>query len=400
MQNSYKKYMKYKCKYLNLKGGNKEKDASKNNEKYLSQRNLKGGMYIEEKQDNSFMNIWQKIPTSGKQNCGIFISDIEKDKIMKCVDQIDLKIIEEVNEINKKNHLFPLIYSLIKYKDNYYEIMERLDGDLADIFYKIIPNIVIDEMKLDDNIRKQFMDIIKLKTAMSEFGTVYLDDIIVKSFKDKIYFESFEKFVNENINNKQGARFDNKYFFTYDMMINYLTKIKKLKEFNEYIKGYSIDPKIFEAFIVSVMNAIKEVYNDVVQGIKFIKDDLYELGYEYLDNKFSNYGYKASAIRHSFNDIMILGQYYTFYFIDWDSGLQKYDVVHSTHAKEWALNKINEEYKNKYRDYAVYGHMPLKYYLHPVLISLDEETYILPKNFLDISDELYQILTKRYIVEL
>ena len=65
--NYYQKYLKYQKKYQNLIGGT-----------FGEVINIPT---LESVEDNTFLNNYREIPNSGQQNCGIFISDIYKDKL-------------------------------------------------------------------------------------------------------------------------------------------------------------------------------------------------------------------------------------------------------------------------------------------------------------------------------
>jgi hypothetical protein len=314
----YKKYIKYKNKYLNLK-------------------QIKGG--------NKLLEGWSDIPNTGRQNCGIFINLKEKDKIMKCSGTI--ANINAVNNINDKIHLFPIIYSVDQLDLNYYTIMEKLDGDISDIFYKFIPNNIINKLDLEKDIKYDIMQLFKLK---------------INGQKKFFYIEN----IKEN---------------------------SILEEF----KNSKVSLKLFDTVIEKIIYTIKNNYQNIIEGMFDLKFKLYTLGYTYTDNKFDNFGYKFAD-----EGIKILDKKFIFYFLDYDSGLGEFN---NNEDKSNYIKTILYELNNKYITYGINGGYNLTTfldsYIHFGIKSYSPIVYNLPiDNFLDIPDDIYKILIKKYNIYL
>ena len=118
----YKKYLKYKNKYLELK--------------FQS-----GGNYT--------LNLeeWTEIENSGQQNCGIFLSKKYPDYILKCGTSSETS--SWVNEINQQVQLFPKIINDTIMNEGNYTTMQKLDGDITSIFFNLFPKIILDKMLIE-----------------------------------------------------------------------------------------------------------------------------------------------------------------------------------------------------------------------------------------------------------
>jgi hypothetical protein len=123
--------------------------------KYLK-KNIFGGELDESKVcEDNHINSFTEIQTDGGQNCGIYEKDEE---LIKCENRNEGQFINKANFIaitnklieikntNKKG-LLPIIHSYcikeINGITNYYTKMQKLDGDITDLLFKKLPELII-----------------------------------------------------------------------------------------------------------------------------------------------------------------------------------------------------------------------------------------------------------------
>lgn len=121
---------------------------------------LLGGMEL----DTLRLSDWEEIKTSGKQNCGIYISKKYPDRILKCDSHYDSSYMEIAKEINMTVKLFPELISITDIGKKTYLMMERLDGDLQQLFDKST-----DDFQLIHD------EIIKLRLLLYDQGYEFTD---------------------------------------------------------------------------------------------------------------------------------------------------------------------------------------------------------------------------------
>jgi hypothetical protein len=259
-----RKYLKYKSKYLNAK------------------YNQKGGsLKIKKHTDKSFINDWTKIQQSGQQNCGIFISDKYPQRLMKCGGSVN----HEVHELNEKLikegiKVFPHIYEEHEFDNKKYVVMDRLDGDLTEILYEKLPVNIIDEMKIDEDIKNDMKWIYKnmMPSTMNSSlkATIQINNTILYLYKNpdkiKLFIEELEKVNKKNeILKKEQRMLSNQLDelrikkrnypnFTFDEMasitnynalkidINDIEKVKQINNTNGLADAYKFVEKKYDFF--------------------------------------------------------------------------------------------------------------------------------------------------------
>ena len=317
----FNKYIKYKNKYINLK-------------KYMVD-NFTGGTICD-------FTDWKEIKNAGQHNCGIFVNKKNPDIIMKCALEKDEKN-EDVIEINKKTQLFPKIYDHCTYEKKFYCIMEKLDNDITFVFFHVLPDMVIHEMKLDD--KKDFIKkIFFIKQPQNSYST-----------------DDEKKEILDEINSKCTLTFDE-----YDIFIKKL--IEKWKKFH-----FIIIPKIAEMLLT-----------------------LISLGYFFNDFKFDNLGYKLSKDKLNDNAFFVdlFDQYLCIYFLDWTSGLEKI----TGEEVQYYTNKVTIELNTKFK-WMVNGQysledMNIPYGKRHYDINFGKNIY---EDIVEYKQDLNKILNTKYI---
>ncbi len=129
-------YMNYQEKYLKYKN------------KYLQLKNQIGGYTFK-------LDEWKKIENSGQRNCGIFLSDLYPNFILKCDTDWTLTGLKDSIEINNSIQLFPKVIDSTIIGKEVYITMQKFDGDIANMYLNIFPTIVLDKMIEDGLIDKE-----------------------------------------------------------------------------------------------------------------------------------------------------------------------------------------------------------------------------------------------------
>ena len=328
----HKKYLKYKKKYLDLK-------------------NQKGGYTLN-------LSEWVKIENSGQQNCGIFISNIYPNYILKC--GTDVSKINEVIEINKIVQLFPTIINSTNIDKDNYTTMEKLDGDITKIFFNLFPKIVLTQMinekiintEQKENLLTIFEGKISYTMNNSKSLYLYLDRFVFDYLRDPEIFninaeylnsnpEKLEQQIKINIKGINYEIFNRKIDITkkeYDNKIQILEKIRSIT---------NISFELYDNFMKRLLDMWNSYYEIIIKEIIKIKLILYNLGYSYEDPKFDNYGYKLSVtpINRNFNVPRIFNQYLYVYFIDSDSGLTKISGPNPKIYENKIIDDVNDGFK-------------------------------------------------------
>jgi hypothetical protein len=282
----YIKYLKYKIKYLEIKGGTLD----------------------ENKIDTK---IWTKINNKGQQNCGIYINN---NKLLKCISGKHNK--QKISFVKKLQQYFPKIHE-IDYNDKLVKTfitMEKLDGDITSIFFELLPKIAINKTLEECN------DIsleINHNTNTNNF--------------DKNYF--LLKIFSLKIPSTMGRQDRPPYI-----------------EFHNYINDVNlITLDDYEQFINKIKILFNKFFNFIIIEIINLLYKLYKLNYIYSDFKFDNYAYKllnddeitSEMSNHYKCENKFLSKNLFIYIIDWDSGL----FERETQFSDSDLNKLLTCYK-------------------------------------------------------
>jgi len=432
------KYVKYKYKYLKLK----------NKKKYM----LGGVLEIK-------MEEWNKQSDKGQQNCGIFLSEKYPNYIMKCnTGKRNLEKIYLVNTINSKKHLFPRIIINNSIGDNNYTVMERMDGDLTDLLFKVFPNMVltkmIEEKEISEEIAKLIVHILNLKISNKYNINLFNIRLILDgNIKNK---EEYFHFLY-HIRSLPVEKRNDEYTFTLCKdIIKYITDVSIAdvcedkyhdllhkqyiyKHVNDIYAQYkdalfiinlilqeNVDIDIFDKFITKLFLLFDEYLKLIVKEILKINLELIKIGYTHSDNKFDNYGFKLVSLEHINDDNfergehpIIDGKKLLVYFLDWDSGLSLigeeqniYDkdyreILRTEYAKVYQkgfdniASKINQKFNfNLMGQYTLYGVIKNIININPILndVFLDLLIKYGDKNGITREKILnnFQLLQKKY----
>jgi len=273
------------------------------------------------------LDEWTRIPNLGQQNCGIFISKKYPEFIVKCNDVRNRYNIEYVNYINSKIQSFPLIINRQIIDKQSYITMQKLDGDITDIYFNLIPNIILNDM---------------IKNS-----------IINEEQKNNIY-TLFKKhtflFSNDEDLIKSAT------LIRHDIYDNFLHKL-------------------FELW---------ELYHPIITK-EMIKKRLLliTLGFDYVDNKYDNYGYILKDIPENNLTPKLFDKYLHVYCLDWDSGLFLGDNSTINDNIRSIIKDINNGI-----DYAIF------------IGSNFNNIFKTINNPSNLDSEMFRILQKKYILDL
>lgn len=357
----YNKYIKYKTKYYILK-------------------NLIGGGDVDE-----FLSGYNEIPNSGQQNCGIFVSDIEQNFIIKC---------EEGNHLERKEfigakklqelNIFPKIESSIydDENDKTYIKMERLDGDLTQLLYEVTPKQILDDMDISPEEKEDIYNFFQLMIPKTFGGRIYInsfsdielniyngsqqidDELInqlyntlkddpynrhlsslINSLKKKLeifkvqegeinnYHQFYKERVQRQLNENEVMIKDNiKQTLEQEIVPDIIKQITEEKEkINQHIKPLNIEnyTKFIKMYKPKFIIMMKFFYEKIDELIKQLEQN----GYTFYDMKLDNFGYKGDK----------------YYILDWSSGLSEYDIFNDNprNVYDYQLSKYGQYSYNK-----------------------------------------------------
>lgn len=263
----YLKYLKYKKKYIKLK-----------NQIAGEITDLEG---------------WTNLKNPGFLNCGIFINDEHPSELIKCTNSLQKNIIRNVNNINSIFNLFPRIIDTGEFiyegRMRGFVKMNRLNGNINDLLYTLVPNHVIDTMIRDGKCSSEIKENI-LRTFNSKKG-----DDRIKINKSKLK-QGMDEITTQNL----------------DSLLEFMI--------------YDID--LYKDFIINLYILYNEILPIIVKEITIMFILLLSVGYGYTDFKFDNFGYILSEtnleddFRKGEDVPKILGKFIYIYILDWDTGFK------------------------------------------------------------------------------
>ena len=333
----------------------------------------------------TFLDDWTIIENFGQHNCGLFISEKFKDKILLCRDGISK--IDEYIDVMKKYKIMPILYSINHIGDNYYFMSEKLDGDITSIFYNTIPERI---SNLSEFVQHKDILLKLFKFKKNVDGVYLIRDSLFNYFltnPDKL--TEYEQKYNEHLQLYPNKSYWEIPAFMFDHLTiniaqdepatsvaNYRSKIKLI---NDIKLLYDTDPitfQLFDNFSKMVKNSICGLLPNIIKEITKIRYNLIKIGYDYDDTKFDNYGYKLENSK------------YNYFIIDFESGLRKI-FNDEPNTDQYILNRIANEFNNKFNNYGVNdGNKLYRYYLFPIIHNFVDSEF----NPFDLPIELKKIL--------
>ncbi len=385
----YKKYLKYKNKYLELK--------------FQS-----GGNYT--------LNLeeWTEIENSGQKNCGIFLSKKYPDYILKCNESDNYKS-SWVNEINQQVQLFPKIINDTIINEESYTTMQKLDGDITSIFFNLFPKIILDKMliekKIDEEQKKNLLIIFEGKILyttknLKSFKGFLDTELSVDYLFNHEIFNLYIQYLQENpksINKITEINIKGKTYEMYNYDIKETQKKyetqKKIIEIIKKIQNISFE--LYNSFMIELIEMRNNYYEIIIKEIIKIKLKLWELNYYYDDNKFDNYGYilsnepKINDYRTS-NVPKIFDKYFYIYILDPESGLYK---IEDSNDLEDETQNVIEQVNIGMKNYSIFGQYSITRINSSVInpyINIKNETL----NLLGLNDDMIKILDTDYTFDI
>jgi len=374
----YNKYLKYKNKYLHLK-------------------NQIGGYTLN-------LEEWKQIQNPGQRNCGIFLSDVYPTYILKCEDHVDQSKLDTVIEINKKIKLFPNIINFTKIEKKNYTTMDKLDGDITNIYFNLFPKIVFQNMiakgvitkKQEETLFDIFLSKIyyfgeNKKQIMFSIDKFILDRLINPEIH-RLYIEYLHANpqIRHEISNITIGGHEYKGIYISDIEREDADYYKYKEQLSRILNFTGISLKLYDTFIndlIELWNSHHEIISKEIIKIKIL---LLRLGYDWGDNKLDNFGYILSNT--PLDDFRkdkvpkIFDKYLYVYFLDWGSGLfDSYDM-------QYELRNIIGEVNNGLKLYSAHGQHVFTKISSKNLSNSNQENL----NLLGIDPEIVKILEKSY----
>jgi hypothetical protein len=368
-----KKYLKYKKKYCFLK-------------------NQTGGFILD-------LSEWTEITNSGQNNCGIFLSNKYPKYILKCEtnnESNDSKL-NDVTKINNIIQLFPKIINISKILDKSYTTMQKLDGDITSIFFNLFPKIVLAKMNITEEQKKNLFTIFEGKisytAANSKSMFFYIDEFVFDFLRNPEILDIYIQMLSSNpdiINTTSDININGKMYNMYHQNIEVIQKqydnIKRIFEKINNITDISFE--LYDDFITQLKTMWNNHYNIIIKEIVKIQLLLLEQKFDYMDQKFDNYGYILSNTPimddyRKFNAPKIFNRYLYLYFLDPQSGLYKVDDNDSIYQR--IIGNIN----NGLQSYSVNG----QYYI----TSINRSIFNYPNlHLIGIKNDMEKIFKQQY----
>jgi hypothetical protein len=329
----YIKYLKYKKKYLLYK------------KKYLllCKQFGKGIEHVEISRDENWLSNWKLIPNSGQHNCGLYINST-KDRVLVCRNkEMDLNLLEYYKNIREgkslinseykitNDEIIPTLYFINKISDKYYYESKKLDGDITQMLFDIIPNLLSQQNKYNDY-SKEIIKIFRFK-SMSYFNIQKNKETIHKELKEindripdidiKIYTK-----LQEKIESRKKTYGDN------------YERIEKKEQIENSPKNFI---ELYKSFIDHLANIIRfRVLPKLLYEIYKLLEKIIKIGYTYEDYKFDNFGYLYNENTKKFD----------YYILDIESGLFK---IENKYEIESLLNTLEKRYNNNFSNMSANG---------------------------------------------
>jgi hypothetical protein len=292
------KYKKYKTKYL----------LTKRDLGFLD--NQKGGSIpdiIEYQGDKpEILKDYKQILTTGRHNCGIFISEKYPKRIIKCdyhkksdVDQYTKKfvILDKIEKLGY--HIFPKVYNFyMKDGGNRFIEMERFDSDLEELFYKEHAKRIFEKNKFDESIWFMYEFIMFYNDYSISFQKIYMDKVLQYFYENPEKLNDYEKlYTDHNFETSQDFDFQGMKITKYNDPKSIRFNLNLVQDLVLKLLQYSQNPKIYDSFGKFVELLDKELgklLNEIKKQITMAKIILNNLGYRYGDNKLDNFAYILS----------------------------------------------------------------------------------------------------------
>ena len=384
----YKKYLKYKNKYLELK-------------------NQTGGNYTLR------LREWAQIENSGQRNCGIFLSSVYPKYLLKCGTNSEL--ISWVNEINASVQLFPKIIDNTKIGEHNYTTMQKLDGDITSIFFNLFPKIILAKMlnkKIITEEQKENILIIfegKISNTMNNsksFNGLYDNELTFDYLHDFDVFFIYIEYLRanpESINKTTIITIKGKTYEKYNFDIQ--RTIKRYEDQKQLLKKIqkimqNITYKLYDNFMKELTEMWNNYYEIITKEIIKIKLILQERQYRYIDNKLDNYGYILSVTPkmddyRNFHAPKIFNQYLYVYLLDPDSGLLK---IEDSNDLNFNQDNLIQDINSGMRYYSVNGQYPITI-INASVLPWTEDIH-LDFKLLELNDDVKKILETTYTFDL
>jgi hypothetical protein len=324
----FSKYKKYKLKYLSL---------------------LKKKFKVLQMDNDNFLNNYRKIPNSGQQNCGIYLSD-DDTKIIKCENhELSVEIQEHLYQIIKSypNYkIFPQIYNIYNFqrereRETYTE-MEKFQGDLTQFLYEILPKKVLSKMtNLTEDDRDFYYRLFNLSipNKISGNNLYRISDEKHNEMLIYLYYYPAEVDTVVNIIAERKRNNNNEDYLYKDIKVNMTTDyIRELELLNNTIRFFKNPIFLDDNFIRKYEDFIKKYETDYNSLLLTIEQQVYRIilllnniGLTFRDYKLDNFAFTYGNTNNHLgikwsNNYLGDNLYLNISLLDWGSGLSIYDL--------------------------------------------------------------------------
>jgi len=342
----------------------------------------------------ALLRNWKKINNPGFMNDGIYILE---DKLIKTRSDG-----EEVNKLNNKMIeklgfcVFPIIYNVYVTPKYTCTEMQRLNGNVTDLLFVELPKYILNSMQIDPNTKDDILFIFDnmIQESSKPKLTVKVSSLHVHLYNKPQKQQTLRTLCNAKKNKPKA--FDG---FTIPANYNFdkiMGCLKNLSAIENKLFDSTLTLEIFNTFFRLFNEKLHEVLPEICKQITKIQLLLLQFGKTYIDCKLDNFAFNLTS-----EDKMHLGvkwsnnkffdKLFNIYAIDWDSGLV--DIDNKNNTLQEITKKIISGFNTKLINYAING----TYYFHTTLTPVIQCNC---GNIFDLSNDIYNILTKKYKLNL
>jgi len=297
------------------------------------------------------LSKWIKIDNMGRNNKGIYISNIYPDRLLKIGSDGTL-----VNELNNKMdslRVFPLIYNIYKSKNT--EIteiteMQRFAGNITELLFEFAPKYIIKKMNIIEQDKKDMYFIFNIMLNKSKKSKISYNLLpIHKYLYEKSHKIESLKYIFLTQKNKD-KNFDGFHIFKKTTFRDFISPLENIYELENRLKESKITKILFDSFFSQYNKLFNELIIEITKQITKIKLILKDFGKKYTDNKFDNFVFELSQNKREHLGVNwtknnFFDQYLYIYVIDWDSGLSNIDTDTNTNIYNYSVygtNRLDE----------------------------------------------------------
>ena len=354
-----------------------------------------------------FEDEWMQITTYGILNHGIYIHKYNnilmkcttiKNELLKLGISEPIYLLNKINQLNTPYKLLPTIHKLYRHQtDNnkFYIIMDKLHGNLAELLYEYIPHKIIDTMHIKEIYKIELHKLFNILSAHHAQNRVLIGDICNIEELIKIKY-NYPEITIEQLKEKI------KLIINDDDTIDYLLEIINDKyplliKLKYELASFTVSKDIYDKFISIYKSKLIQIMPVITNQVIKIMIDLYQKNIIMYDLQLFNFGYilddnNDEHLGLIWEDNRICTKYLKIFALDYGGLL---DITsHPTMQMKIFEKKILHNFNN-YLSNIIECPINSTFYTFNQ-IKLSESAFKLTENFINISSEIFNIITTDY----